>query len=537
MLSHRSAIIFFIVLMLSASSLYAQKNFRILPSPITQTEPVISINPFNPNLIAVSGKTINTITTFTSEGIYVSGDGGLTWSGTDTSKGEYIQNHGGSPQIMINQNSRIILTHIGNPQLFVGIYSHYSNDLGSSWTPAFTISSDQPEDKGSSTIDNSIQSPFYSRLYTTWVNQTIPTNPVSFSYSTNNGESWIIPPKIINNIASERSSGGFVRTNKEGIIYVCWAGMLKDSPFNEDSVGFALSSDGGNIWAVNKIIYDVNGIFGTLPSKSGIRVNGLPQLAIDNSNSVRSGWIYIVTTEKNNPPAGSDPDVILHYSSDGGSTWSPGIRVNQDPLNNGKIQYFPAMDVDSTGGVNILFYDDRNTSSDSAEVWLARSTDGGNSWNEQVVSDHRFKPKPISGGSSNYQGDHIALTSLGNKLYALWMDDFSGIYQIWLKIFDLNILSVNDNIQPPINFELKQNFPNPFNPETNISFSIPQRSYASLKIYDLLGREKAVLFNGILEYGSHIIKFIPDKSFPTGVYIYRLTNGIFSTSKKLIFIK
>jgi|ERR1017187_1867906 hypothetical protein len=531
---YQSIINFLFIVILSVSMDYAQGNFRVFPSPITQTEPVISINPINPNLIAVSGKTINTATSFTSEGVYISTNGGLTWAGSDTCKGELIQNHGGDPQIMVDRNGRLILTHIG---LFIyGIYSHYSNDLGSTWTSAFTISSDQPEDKGSSTMDNSITSPFYSKLYTTWVNQTIPTNPVSFSFSTNSGVSWIAP-ELINNNAVERSSGGFVRTSKNGLVYLCWAGMSSIAPFIEDSVGFALSSDGGNTWQVNKVIYDVNGIFGTLPTKNGIRVNGLPQLAVDNSNSPHSGWIYIVTTEINNSPAGSDPDIILHYSSNGGSSWSPGIRVNQDPLNDGKIQYFPALEIDSMGGLNILFFDDRKTSSDSAEVWLARSIDGGITWKEQVVSDHRFKPKSIVGGASNYQGDHIALTSSGNKLYALWMDDFSGIYQIWMKILDLNILDVKDISNSPLNFELNQNFPNPFNPETNITFSIPKRSYTSLKIYDLLGREKAVLVNNEIDYGTHTIKFTPDRSFSSGVYIYRLQSEGYSSSKKLILIK
>jgi hypothetical protein len=525
-----------LALTLIGSLNYAQENFRIFPSPVTQTEPVISINPANPNTIAVSAKTINTATTFISEGIYVSGNGGLTWNGSDTCKGQSILNHGGSPQLMIDRNDRLIITHIGNPQLFAGIYSHYSNDLGFTWTPAYTISDQQPEDKGSSAIDNFNSSSYYSRLYTAWVNQSILSNPVSFSYSTNSGESWIAP-KLINNNAAERSSGGFVKISKDGKVYISWAYISGVAPFIEDSVGLAFSSDGGDNWSVNQSIFNVNGIFGTLPSKNGIRVNGLPQLAIDNSNGPRSGWLYIATTEINHSPAGSDPDIILHYSSDGGNSWSAGIRVNQDPLNNGKIQYFPAIDVDSSGGINILFYDDRNTSSDSAEVWLARSTDGGSSWKEQVVSDHRFQPKPISGGSSNYQGDHIALTSSGNKLYALWMDDFSGIYQIWIKILSLNILSANDFNKYPSDFELLQNYPNPFNPETNITFTIPQRSFTSLKIYDLLGREKAVLINNELDYGTHTIKFIPDKSLPGGVYFYRLQNGKYSASKKLILIK
>jgi len=536
MLFYRSFIKVFIIIILSASLDLAQENFRIFPCSVTQTEPVISINPFNPNLIAISAKTINTSTSFTSEGVYVSIDGGLTWTGSDTCKGQLLQNHGGSPQIILDKNGRLILTHIGNPQLFVGIYSHYSNDLGSTWTSAFTITSQQPEDiAGSAAIDNSLTSQYYSRLYTTWVNTSIPTIPVSVSFSTNSGVSWTSPQNIYSGIAPEINSGGFVRTDKNGSVYLSWASKLPLA--SEDSVGFAFSSDGGVTWSIKKMVYDINGIFGTLPSKGNIRVNGLPQLAVDNSNGPRSGWIYIVTTEKNNLPAGSDPDIILHYSSNSGSSWSPGIRVNQDPLNNGKIQYFPAIDVDTTGGINILFYDDRNTSSDSAEVWLARSTNGGNSWKDKVVSDHRFKPKPIVGGASNYQGDHISLTSSGNKLYALWMDDFSGIYQIWMKILDLNILDIKDYNLSPANFELKQNFPNPFNPETNITFSIPQRSYTSLKIFDLLGKEKAVLVNGEIDSGTHTIKFTPGKSIPSGIYIYKLQCGNYSSSKKLVLIK
>ena len=50
--------------------------------------------------------------------------------------------------------------------------------------------------------------------------------------------------------------------------------------------------------------------------------------------------IYIVTSQKNLSPAGSDPDIILRKSTDGGQTWSSGIRVNQDALNNGKYSIF-----------------------------------------------------------------------------------------------------------------------------------------------------------------------------------------------------
>ena len=56
------------------------------------------------------------------------------------------------------------------------------------------------------------------------------------------------------------------------------------------------------------------------------------------------------------------------------------------------IQFFPGITVDDFGGVNIIFYDDRNTTIDSSGVFLARSTDAGNTWNEYEISDHNFRP-------------------------------------------------------------------------------------------------------------------------------------------------
>ena len=139
-------------------------------------------------------------------------------------------------------------------------------------------------------------------------------------------------------------------------------------------VGFASSTNGGANWSVIENAFPMNGIVGILTSKQSIRVNGLPRMAVDLSNTLTRGNIYIVTSQKNLSPAGSDPDIVLRKSTDGGLSWSNGIRVNQDVLNNGKTQFFSGITVDDFGGVNVIFYDDRNTSSDSSGVFLARST-------------------------------------------------------------------------------------------------------------------------------------------------------------------
>ncbi|MGE5411686.1 MAG: T9SS type A sorting domain-containing protein [Clostridiales bacterium] len=85
-------------------------------------------------------------------------------------------------------------------------------------------------------------------------------------------------------------------------------------------------------------------------------------------------------------------------------------------------------------------------------------------------------------------------------------------------------------------YNLMQNFPNPFNPSTSINFSIPERHFVSLKVYDLLGREIAQILSSEFEAGTHTIKFTP-KDIPSGVYLYKLESGSYIQSRKMMIIR
>ncbi len=517
-------------------------NFRIFPSPLAQTEPVITVSPVNPNLLFASAFTINTSTSFSSEGVYVSTDGGDHWFGNDTCKGELLTNHGGDPGVMIDSTGRLILSHIGSA--FPGVYTHYSTDLGATWSSSQTITYEQPDDKGAVTIDNTPQSPYYGRVYLAWVSIQDPSRVLN-SFSSNSGSSWATG-SAINNAPSSRCSGGSLTTSRSGNVYSCWAVMTQSFPIKEDYAGFSVSANGGDTWTATENIFDMNGITGTLPSKNNIRVNGIPQIEIDNSGGINDGNLYIVTNEKNISPAGSDPDIILHRSTNGGATWSNGIRVNQDTLNNGKIQYFPALAIDKDGGLNIIYMDDRFTSSDSTEVMLARSTDAGTTWREYVISEHRFKPKSIPQMASGVQGDRIALLANEDHLQAFWMDDYSGTYQIWSCQIDLQVLGVNETNPLPTIFSLEQNYPNPFNPVTTIRYNIPlvgtRLAVSSLglsvqlKIYNLLGKEVATLVDEMQDAGYKSVTWDASK-MPSGIYFYRLLTPTYSQIKTMMLVK
>ena len=88
----------------------------------------------------------------------------------------------------------------------------------------------------------------------------------------------------------------------------------------------------------------------------------------------------------------------------------------------------------------------------------------------------------------------------------------------------------------PQEFVLSQNYPNPCNPSTTISFTLPSRSFVTLKIFDLLGREVSTIVSGELQAGSYTRQWNA-ANMASGVYFYGLTAGSFVETKKLILLK
>lgn len=493
-------------------------SYRIHPSSVTQSEVFIVRSPADHNILFSACNAINFVPFFVSEGIYVTTNGGASWTGSDTCNGSPIGYHGGDPGLTIDKNGRFILTHMGRSP-FVGLYSHYSTDNGRNWSGQQAISTDDLE-RAALATDAVQGSPFYGRTYAGWTKLAQPF-PMAFSFTDNGAVSWSAA-KNVNNPPT-RSAGGDVAVGPGGKVYTCWAGVTMNTPFKEIMVGFGASSDGGVTWKVTENAFTVNGITGLLTAKSNIRVNGLPNMAVDTNNGPRKGWIYIVTGQKDLAPAGSDPDIIMYRSTDGGNTWSPGIRVNQDALNNGKIQYFPNIYVDQYGAVNVLFYDDRTTTSDSSSVFLARSKDGGNSWLEFEICDHHFKPVPIGGLGQGYQGDVIDITSTDSKLFPVWMDNSSGIYQVWTVPVDFSVVNgVEEEQQEKTGGLQLKNFPNPFHSSTAVEFTLPSAGMVTLEIVNSLGSVIGQPLRKHMPAGPNRIELTANE-LPSGMFYCRIS--------------
>jgi choice-of-anchor B domain-containing protein len=115
--------------------------------------------------------------------------------------------------------------------------------------------------------------------------------------------------------------------------------------------------------------------------------------------------------------------------------------------------------------------------------------------------------------------------------YIIVSDMVTGLYV--LK-FDTPTSVKNENL--PLLFSLKQNYPNPFNPSTNIEFTLPESGMVTLKVFNIIGEEVAVLLIEFMEAGSRTINFSAI-GLPAGIYFARLTSGDYHRMIKMNLLK
>jgi len=116
----------------------------------------------------------------------------------------------------------------------------------------------------------------------------------------------------------------------------------------------------------------------------------------------------------------------------------------------------------------------------------------------------------------------------GRLQYRLKQIDFDGGFKY------SNAIEVETNV--PLIFALGQNYPNPFNPSTLIKYSVPERGFVKLSIYNLIGEEISVLVENEVTAGFHEVTF-NSSNLPSGTYFYRFQFGIYVETKKMVLLK
>jgi hypothetical protein len=145
----------------------------------------------------------------------------------------------------------------------------------------------------------------------------------------------------------------------------------------------------------------------------------------------------------------------------------------------------------------------------------------------------------VAGGGNTGAGGGLMLSStVGQPLIGLVADSshFHGL-GFWYLSADFIVTRVEDSRHElPTTFRLEQNYPNPFNPQTTIRFAVPKPSEVRLKLFDLMGREVAVLVDERLQPGEYKVVF-NGRRLGTGIYFYKLETRDFAQTRKLTILK
>ena len=504
-------------------------NLDVSQNPAPQNEMSVKISKKDPNRVVAAWRDFRQGSSPTVRrriGYSYSTDGGTTWAASQLLDSTLLPGlpRNSDPAVCEDTSGYFYIDVIaltnsdGNGTLAV----YRSTDGGVTFPTAKIVAQSGSEDKEYICCDWTPGSPFRNTLYTSWTRFSSTTG-IFLTRSTNSGLNWSNPVSISD--ITSGLQGSDICVGKNGEVYVCWL----DGNSSDDSIKFDKSTNGGLSFGVDKGVG--GGAFPNIPiTTSGVT---FPSIATDISSGPNFGNIYITWSDARN----GDPDIFLSRSTNGGTSWSPALRVNDDVIGNGKLQCWPWIAVSDSGRIVINYVDSRNTSvNTSFEMYMAKSTDGGLTFTNTLLSTAQ-SPSAQPNSAVRF-GDYIGIDYWKNRIVPIWTDERAGGFdtEAYTSIINtlVNVIPVSTSV--PDNYDLKQNYPNPFNPSTSIEFAIPVSGLVNIKVYDVLGKEVAQLVNEHLDAGTH--KVIWNASaLSSGIYVYKMISGGIEQTKRMMLVK
>jgi hypothetical protein len=418
------------------------------------------------------------------------------------------------------------------------VYYKRSTDGGLSWGPGERLSI-HPDHSVTPTIVA-----MHSNVHVVWQDYRDhggAGGDIYYRRSTNNGD-WFEPTIRLTNFVSFKYHYDIIVL--EDNIHIVW-----DDTRSGGEVYYIHSTDNGTNWSPENLI--------TNPSDLDIE----PKISVSGTN------VFIVWASKR----GGIYEVYFRRSTDNGNTWDPEQKLTSSNINafncditsfdnnihitwedhrtgpSGEIFYirstnfgadwsaetrltFNAAEINLNGPsitsfqekVHLTWPDRRNP---DPEIFYLRSIDNGDNWE----SEELLSSLPVTSWFSK-------VSAFEGNVFVVWSDDpFGAAEEIIFKRF-MSPTSVDNEINLPQEFRLEQNYPNPLNPNTKIKYSIPELSFVTLKVYDVLGNDIETLVSEEKQTGTYEITWYAE-NLPSGIYFYRIQAGNFIETKKMILMK
>ena len=376
--------------------------------------------------IIVAGSVLNNV--------YLSTDGGQSWSKDKLSSPFGVF---GDPVIRADFKGNFFFSHLSNPtgkayqdpEFLDRIVVQKSTDNGVSWNDgSYTKPSNEKDhDKQWMVVD-----PRNNHLHMTW------TEFDKYGSKEPDDKSRILFTKSTDSgiswtdpIAISDLEGNCIDdddTTEGAVPAIGPDGEIYVTWAYNEKLYFDKSMDGGLTWCKDKVVSDQPGGW-TIDIPGIPRCNGMPITEVDLSNGPNRGNIYINWGDQRNGI--DDTDIWMIRSTDGGDSWTSPKRVNDDLP--GKHQFLSWMDIDpATGYIYIVFYDRRSHDDNATDVYLAYSTDGGITFTNVKISEEPFTP--TKGG---FFGDYNDISAYNGKVRPIWTRLDGYVQSVWTAIIDL----------------------------------------------------------------------------------------------------
>jgi len=487
-------------------------------------------NPNEPSIIMNPKNPAQLLAATNIDNYYISLDTGQTWT---THKMSSASGVWGDPALMIDTAGAFYYFHLSNPidgNWVDRIVCQKSTDQGATWpTDTYTgLNGAKVQDKAWPVVNRT-----NNHIFITWTefdkyNSSDPadSSKIMFSKSLDGGATWT-PAKRINKVNGDCVDSD--NTVEGATPAVGPNGEIYVTWAGPEGILFDRSLDEGDTWLDDDIFISdfPQGWDYTIPGIS--RCNGLPITKCDLSGGTHHGTIYVNWTDQRNGE--NDTDVWLAKSTDGGNTWSAPIRVNDDPA--GKHQFLTWMDIDQTTGyLYFIFYDRRHYSDNQTDVYLALSKDGGQTFINRKISETPFAP-----ALGIFFGDYNNITVHDGIVRPIWTRLQNGQLSVWTDITPFEDIFTGTQ-DASANIQQLETFPNPASAKEKayISFKLHEPALVSISIYNASGQlVYQPLTQKKLAYGKHIISVDLKKlDLNAGAYFYTLDVGGEKVSKQLM---
>lgn len=265
----------------------------------------------------------------------------------------------------------------------------------------------------------------------------------------------------------------------------------------------------------------------------------------------------------------SNREIYYNFSTDQGKTWTKEIIISS----NDSIESQNPRIATSDSTVFVTWNDGKYGGFFSGTILLRISTDEGHTWkDEEIISQKKtaifsdisamgsncavvwnsdensygsFNIRTsIDGGITFSQALNLANENqfpddpsvfIDNKnIHVSWWNHFDS--EVYYRRTSINTLSLHSKPIIKNDFFLRQNFPNPFNPNTNIEYFIPKSAHVTLKVYDILGKEIVTLVDAYQDANNYSILF-EAINHSSGLYLYKLIANNYYQVKKMMLVK